>query len=295
MQGEQSRARLTGCCARQGEALPRDWETPAIEAAINGDRECLQILRARGFKLGTSTWKVAASTAHINCLAFAVTHGYSLEDNVLGNAVICGHLACVEFLTRHGLPHRPYWYWLKDVSPDQMRCLKLMAYRGADFDPATLIVAAVHGNLDFVRWLHERGVPLWQHAEEEASRGVLVDWKLQAYNVVVYRPQVTPLTLVMPSNPLDLVPIWQALRYGSLHGAPVTPRVQAFLKEMLERSQAVLGCFKAAARKSQGPAAPEQRRAWASMAALPTVVVEEILILADLEIPEAMMCNQRLA
>ncbi len=47
-------------------------------------------------------------------------------------------------------------------------------------------------------------------------------------------------------------------------------------------------CFKAAARVSQGPGSPEQLDAWAGMAAIPSELVQKILILADLEIWETM-------
>jgi hypothetical protein len=98
-------------------------------------------------------------------------------------------------------------------------------------------------------------------------------------------------TLHMPS---DAELVWKALRYGSLHGAPVTPKLEGLFREKRGRLRTVLHCFKAAGRLSDAsdidtPGCHEQRRIWAGMAALPPALVEEILIFADLEIPETVM------
>ncbi len=60
-------------------------------------------------------------------------------------------------------------------------------------------------------------------------------------------------------------------------------------REERELSRTVLRCFSAATRLSKTAGCPDQRRTWAHMGAVPWALVEEILILADLEIPETVM------
>jgi hypothetical protein len=71
----------------------------------------------------------------------------------------------VELLVARGLPRRPYVYHPsvpeRGVGPKQMRCLRYVVEKGCPIHPGTLSLAAVRGDTDCVRYLHERGVKLW--------------------------------------------------------------------------------------------------------------------------------------
>jgi hypothetical protein len=259
-------------------------------AATGGYTQCLHVLQDCGFQLSSSTWARAAEGGYIDCLEFAVAHGYALEDCVLEIAVHYGRLDCVDFLIQHGLPHAPYMHFIQRVEPAQQQCIQLMIDRKVAIHPVSLIVAAGCGDLDFVRWLHRHGVPLWQHACDTHRYRIDDLWhdRLWWSNVFCHS-LAEPRTLPIPWRPKEVVPIWKALRYGAVFGAPVTPHVKELFEEKRRRSRAVLGCFKAAARLSAVPGPARQKRIWAGMAALPSSIVEEILILAGLEIPESVM------
>lgn len=254
-----------------------------------GHTGCLYILQQFGFEITGSTWARAAGCGHISCLRFAIANGYWLDDHVLEAAVYFGRLACVEFLIQQGLPHEPYMHFIPHVYPDQQQCIQLMVDNKVQINPASLIVAAGCGDLGFVRWLHKQGVPLWHRACETNNHSIDELWHDRSrWSEEFYDCLEEPRTLPIPWQQSRMVPIWKALRYGSVYGAPVTPNVQKLFERKRLRTHAVLCCFKAAQRRS-APRDQKQMRTWAIMAALPSALVEEILILADLEIPESVM------
>jgi hypothetical protein len=272
--------------ARQGEALPRNWVELGEPAAERGDVHCLRVLRECGFELHTWAWVAAASGGHFDCLVFALSHGYVLNDSVvydsfLSAAVKHGRLAVVDLVLQQGLPREPFFLNEFRVGPHSMKCIESLLEKGVAIDPESLIAAARNGDLDFVRMLYKHGIPLWQHAREMESFSLYQMWSLTSREVHT--------TLVMPWRLDNEYGAWKALRYGSLHGAPVTPRVQQFFEEKRQQTHAVLLCFRAAARLSKAPGCPERRRMWAGRAALPSALIEEILICADLEIRESVM------
>jgi hypothetical protein len=53
-------------------------------------------------------------------------------------------------------------------------------------------------------------------------------------------------------------------------------------------TRAVLLCFHGATRLSQGEGTVEQQAAWSAMGAVPQELIEDILVLGELEIPESL-------
>jgi hypothetical protein len=133
--------------------------------------------------------------------------------------------------------------------------------------------AASRGDVDLVRFLNKRGFRLWGQAEAWKCSPAPLNFTVEEAGKLV-------------RYPLELVPVWKAFRYGAVHGAPVTPELRQLFWMKRQRTRMVLCCFKAAARLSQGPGSTQQLDDWAAMAALPSEVVQKILILAHLEIPE---------
>ncbi len=109
--------------------------------------------------------------------------------------------------------------------------------------------------------------------------------------------------------------MYKVLRYGALMGAPLSPAMEEMIKSQRESTRAVLLCFhmatglsqregreeqvaawsymglllrlRGAIGLSQGEGSEEQRAAWSCMGRIPLGVIENILLLADLEIPES--------
>jgi hypothetical protein len=143
---------------------------------------------------------------------------------------------------------------------------------GVALNPTSVMAAAGAGDIDFVRSLHKRGLPLWEQVVQGFPSPVTASSIDETGTLVVRRTK--------------LEPIWKAFRYGAVHGAPVFDAMRQLFTGKRRQTCAVLRCFKAAARLSQGPGPHHQR--WAGMAALPSELGHKILILADLEIWETM-------
>ncbi len=105
----------------------------------------------------------------------------------------------------------------------------------------------------------------------------------------VYDRLEHPGTLPVPRAAYYVEPIWKALRYGWALGAPVTPAAQRMFAQKTRHSRAVLCCFYTAGRLSEAAACPKQKGVWAAMAAVPSALVENIIVFADLDIPESMI------
>jgi hypothetical protein len=120
---------------------------------------------------------------HLECLAFALEQGLEPDDASLYAALGIGHLEGVELLVAHGLPRNPIKLTkARDCSqcpsrpgaackgilkPKTIQCLQHLLDKGCVIDPVTLITAVRCGDVDLVRLLHARGVPLWMCAWEE--------------------------------------------------------------------------------------------------------------------------------
>ncbi len=209
-------------------------------------------------------------------------------------AIKSGQLACVDFLTRHGClinPYLPSPYY--PVTPPRFKCFERMLDGGVAFHPKNVMMAAENGDLDCLRLLHRHGHPLWDRIEE---RSQLHDGLCNLCGRTLEVPwdnccNVGGRTLVIKTGSLEIV--WKALRYGAVHGAPVTWELWRLVGMKRLRTRAVLCCFKAAVRLCEGPGSPQQLGDWAVMAALPPELVRKILIAADLEIWDTMLPRPR--
>jgi hypothetical protein len=158
-------------------------ECPSWMVAECGYTQRLHDLHEGGFELDGVTWVWAATRGHVDCLAFAVSHGYALHDGILRVAVEEGQQAVVEFLVEQGLPRKPYMQfppWGGIVPPAQLKCVQWLADKGVVFNPYMLIKAAEFGDVDFVRWLHQRVVPLWRDTRDKPD---VNDWDWDVFPV----------------------------------------------------------------------------------------------------------------
>ncbi len=213
------------------------------------------------------------------------------------------------------------------MGSDHLRCLRHLIDSGCPIHPGTLISAASQGNVDTVRLLHEGGVPLWERAwtwEVETGPHSLCANILLGLQQIMYAEQHK--LIVVPQVAAAGVQMRKVLRYGACMGAPVTPGIEEMLRADRAGTRAVLLSFHVAAGLSQGKgvesgkvlpphnarskqagsvqmsrrqdaARPcklntkrgrwKQRDAWAVMARMPPDLIDKILVLADLEIPES--------
>ncbi len=173
----------------------------------------------------------------------------------------------------------------RPLSPNQLRCFQHLFDKGCRIHPGTLVSAARFGDLGLVRLLHSRGVPLWEWVWDEPTEE---EWPgLRLCLCKLYDDAIAG-RLVVPHQPAAAKHMWKTLMYGAIHGAPVTPAVVALFITQRSATQAVLLSFHAAARLNQGGGTPEQIAAWAVMGCVPIQLIENILVLADLEIPESL-------
>jgi hypothetical protein len=220
-------------------------------------------------------------------------------------AIMEGHLTCVELLAARFPQEKTYLHaprscvdyaigahertrYVGPMTPTQLRCLQHVLDSGCRIHPGTLVSAAMRGDTEFVRWLHSRGVPLWEHAwhlrTHEEWRALPPFCACSQYELADGDEPV----LGVPDEPGAVRHMWGPLMYGAAHGAPVTYLVVDMMKAQRSAACAVLLSFHAASRLSLGEGAAEQRAAWAVMGRVPAEIVETILGLADLEISKSL-------
>jgi hypothetical protein len=241
---------------------------------------------------------------HADCLAFALQHGCPIDAHDLSTAVRKGHLACVKLLVAHGHFREPYLHKDTDCLMKQdpakrrirrplrrevMRCLEHILAKGCPIHTGTLVWAARQGDAECVRLLHRAGVPLWAHAWEETPQDDYPESK--SVSCACTRCGLWPLAaekiLAIPCTPENAEYMWGPLRYGWEMGAPVTTLMEEVFKAKRSATRAVLACFHVASGLSQGKGTPERKAAWSVMGRIPLELIDEILVRADLEIPES--------
>ncbi len=228
-----------------------------------------------------------------DCLAFAIKHGCRAADNALDGAIRRGHLQCVELLVAHGLPREPYLqsfceYGAKPVGPGQLHCLGHLLDKGCAIHPGTLIVAVTRGDLDAVQLLHRGGVPLWEGAWEEKREVGITDDMARWFGQLTPHDFVRHNIITLPRSPAAAERMADALHYGWAMGAPVPAATEDAFRAKRAATRATLLCFHAAARLSRERGSRKQRAALAGMGRVPIELIEKIILLAKLEIPDLM-------
>jgi hypothetical protein len=71
-------------------------------------------------------------------------------------------------------------------------------------------------------------------------------------------------------------------------GAPVTSLMEEVFKAKRRATRAMLACLHVATALSQGKGTVERKAAWSVMGRIPLELIDEILLRADLEIPESL-------
>jgi hypothetical protein len=131
--------------------------------------------------------------------------------------------------------------------------------------------------------------PGGDHAYEEVDHSELLD----LYPRKWYSPLLDRLpwveTIRIHEVPEHAEGVWRAFLYGRAMGAPLTPGMEDICKVKRAGARATLLCFHASARLSRGEGTPTTRAVWAQMAHVPIELVERIVVLADLEIPDSML------
>jgi hypothetical protein len=170
-----------------------------------------------------------------------------------------------------------------------VECLDLVLQRFGSTVQLTweLSLTASRGHLAAVRYLHARGVPLWDSVKSThdprsmmgtPSIGVAELWDTAQDRIASGK------WLYVPTNAPLARSFWGVMRYGEMHGAPLPESAVWVLKERRKMAREVLLCFHGAARLSR--AGRTHARLWAVMAHVPVDVLCIILVGAELEIEE---------
>ncbi len=94
--------------------------------------------------------------------------------------------------------------------------------------------------------------------------------------------------IAVPRNMKAAEHMWDALRYGWTMGAALPPAMVHEFESRRAATRAVLLCFSVAARRSPESVSREQAAAWSAMGRVSMELTEQILLRANLEIPESM-------
>jgi hypothetical protein len=245
--------------------------------------------------VSTSGWLVAPQNVdwccagHMGCLVFAIQHGCPVNDNVLHAAVKGEQLAVVDLLVTHGLPRAPYVCAPsrrvgEQMRPDELRCIQRLLGLGRRIHPGSLIQAATRGDVDFVHFLHQRGIPLWEAARERTI-------KRHSPKPMARKKMLESLhktaTISIPHRPENAERMWASLRYGWARGAPLTPAMERLFRAKRAATRETLLCFHVSSRMGRGEGSRQKLAAWAAMGRMPIELIEKILLLAKLEVPES--------
>jgi hypothetical protein len=144
------------------------------------------------------------SAGHFDCVRYGIEHGCPLSDAILTAAVNGGHIACVELLVARGLPEAPYLLLddgstMGPIQPDHLQCMQYLLDNGRVIHPGTLICAARRGDVDAVRFLHGRGVPLWTAAcEEDAEEEEFATHISRMCREIVRKLRLRTATIAIP-------------------------------------------------------------------------------------------------
>jgi hypothetical protein len=223
-------------------------------------------------------------------------------DCILSGAINRGHLACAEVIVGQRPSERPYFHTylacleedaagapiIPRAGPSQLRCFRHIIDKEHPIHAGCLILAARNGDVDLVRFLHSRGAPLWDHARDDAAEEP--NSSGQACSCISCRLYHLPSKgiIALPCMPEDANRMWQSLRYGGFMGAPLSPAMEEMFRAQRRSTRGVLLSFHVATRLSQGWGVAVRRAAWSAMGRMPMELIEKILILAELEIPESL-------
>jgi hypothetical protein len=152
-------------------------------------------------------------------------------------------------------------------------------------DRGYLIMAARSHDLSYVRFLHARGMPLWTRVRAENYSDEPDGPKFGCSGVDRYCMDINILPI--PSGVESPSGMFDVLRWGHACGAPVTPDIKYLIRAARGATRAVLLSFHGAPRVRRGEGTRAHRAAWASMQAVPPELIEDILLTAEMEIPES--------
>ncbi len=264
---------------------PVDASTCAA-AAENGHYECLRYLHSRGCPWDyCTTWKAAAG-GHFLCLDFAAEEGCPVDDLASEYAIEGCHVDCVKYLMWAG--HRPKSpLQLSNLeTDDQVYCLgRATLYGPIGLHAGQLVLFACLGNLKLLRFFHRPCYPLWTTALDVGVIPADASWAQWAMYVRELCSSLWRGVLHVPPSDEHLRACRGTLRYGALHGAPLTPRAEALVRGRRACAQEVVRCVHAARWRAAG-GGPHAGK-WEAMSRVPRDVLMTILELAEVEIFEA--------
>ncbi len=185
-------------------------------------------------------------------------------------------------ILQHGARHADEFHW--DATTlcyaahfGDVRALDPILRAGCEPCNAALSIAASRGHLACVRYLHGRGFPLWDRIVFAEDSGLVAGLDCSF--------SLSETCLVVPAVWEDADLLWGVMRYGQIHGLPLSGLAACVVAERREKARTVLLCFHSAARRSAG--AGEHAHVWGAMADVPLDVLYIILEHAQLELVEA--------
>ena len=133
------------------------------DASKEGHIECLEYYFNNGELLTEITTSLAAKGGHLDCLKFLYENGCKWSDGTSTRAATNKHFDCLKFAYENGA----MWYintsFMVACVPDNMKCFKYVHSNGVNITKDTIIGAALYGNIEYLKYIYDHNIDLISH------------------------------------------------------------------------------------------------------------------------------------
>jgi hypothetical protein len=130
------------------------------EAASKGHLACLKYMHENGCEWDAETCLWSAFCGHLDCLTYAHDHGCEFHEENCQHALEEGNLECFKYLDKNGADWGEEVYFL---AVRHLHCVKYLHEElHVEWIEDYIDQAAIEGQLDVVKYMHEEGCP-WDY------------------------------------------------------------------------------------------------------------------------------------
>ena len=145
-----------------------------LEAAKNGDLECLKYLHENGCPWDADATRMAAAHGHLECFKYLHENGCPWENETLleaqNLAAEHGYLECLKYIHENGCPLN--WQAAKSAATfGHLECLKYLHENGCDKEWSSFTYGFTQraNNFECLKYLHNNRCPWDERVTEDAA------------------------------------------------------------------------------------------------------------------------------